>query len=91
MTAMIFAERHRSLAERLSREPGSPIAGWQLLHLPGNLPPWSETDLAVAPGDEVTRLALGKSRPVRVTASWVSRTFTKIASSSAFASSCRPS
>jgi hypothetical protein len=48
MTAMTFAE------------PGSPIAGWQLLQLPGDLPPWTDTDLTVAPGDEVTRLASGR-------------------------------
>jgi hypothetical protein len=60
MTAMAFAERYRSLAERLSREPGSPIAGWQLLQLPGDLPPWTDTDLTVEPGDEVTRLASGR-------------------------------
>jgi len=60
MTAASFSERYRSLAERLAREPGSPIAGWQVLRLPGDVPPWTDAGVAVGHGDEVTWLAAGE-------------------------------
>jgi hypothetical protein len=60
MSGTSFAERYRLLTERLSGEPENPILDWQILRLPGDLPPWTDTDLTVAPGDEVTWLASGK-------------------------------
>jgi len=57
---MTFAEKYRPLLERLAAEADGPVADWQLLHLPGNLPPWTDTDVTVTEGDEVTWLAAGR-------------------------------
>ena len=57
---MSFAETYRSILHRLSHEADGPIADWQVLRLPGNLPPWTDTDMTVSPGDAITWLAQGR-------------------------------
>ena len=61
---MSFVERYRGALERLSAEPNDPIADWRVLRVPGNLPPWMDTDVMVAPGEELTWLAGGKVKTV---------------------------
>ena len=56
---MSFAETYRDILSRASRQD-DPIADSQVLRLPGNLPPWIDTDMTVSPGDEITWLARGK-------------------------------
>jgi Protein of unknown function (DUF3047) len=57
---MSFAESYRAILERASQQPDDPIADFQVLRLPGNLPPWIDTDLTVSAGDEITWLARGR-------------------------------
>ena len=56
---MSFAETYRDILSRASQQD-DPIADSQILRLPGNLPPWIDTDMTVSPGDEITWLARGK-------------------------------
>lgn len=45
----------------LARATGSPvIAAARIVHLPANVPPWTDVGLAVEAGDEVTILAAGR-------------------------------
>jgi DUF3047 family protein len=57
---MSFAQRYHDALDRLAQAPDGPVADWQVLRVPGNLPPWMDTDIRVAAGDEVTWLAEGK-------------------------------
>jgi hypothetical protein len=57
---MSFVEKYREIIERLSQAADDPVADWQVLRLPGNLPPWTDTDMTVSPGDEITWLAQGR-------------------------------
>jgi hypothetical protein len=57
---MTFADEYGPLLEHLTTRADNPVVDWRLLHLPGNLPPWTDTNLTVAEGDEVTWLARGK-------------------------------
>jgi hypothetical protein len=52
-----------AMASRIERLPGgvrARIADWKVLHLPGNVPPWTASGIDVSAGDEVTWLADGK-------------------------------
>ncbi len=57
---MSFADRYSTLIESLAQREDGPVADWRLLHLPGDRPPWVESGLNVAEGDQVTWLAAGK-------------------------------
>ena len=57
---MTFAERYRGALERLAAQPNDPIADFRVLRVPGNLPPWMDTDIVVSQGEEITWLADGK-------------------------------
>ena len=57
---MTFAERYETALGRLAAQPDAPIADWRVLRVPGNLPPWMDTDIMVSEGDEITWLADGK-------------------------------
>src|SRR5262249_32462955 len=59
-SAMTFAERYQRPLERLAAQPNDPIADWRVLRVPGNLPPWMDTDIRVSAGDEITWLADGE-------------------------------
>ena len=45
--------------ERLPAAARAQIADWKLLHLPGNVPPWTTSGIEVSAGDDVTWLADG--------------------------------
>jgi hypothetical protein len=57
---MTFAERYETALARLAAQPNDPIADWRVLRVPGNLPPWMDTDIMVSEGDEITWLADGR-------------------------------
>lgn len=57
---MSFTERYRSLFERLPAAARRHVADWKVVRLPGNLPPWTDSTLAVRGDDEVTWLAEGR-------------------------------
>ncbi|MET0153629.1 MAG: DUF3047 domain-containing protein [Candidatus Binatia bacterium] len=57
---MTFADRYRALVESSAQPANGPVADWRLLHLPGNRPPWIDSGLTVAEGDDATWLAAGK-------------------------------
>lgn len=55
-------KRWEALRERLPRDLlARTLAGAQILRLPANVPPWTETGIRVAKGDEVTILAEGRA------------------------------
>jgi DUF3047 family protein len=61
MSCGAFHDRYRQLLDRLpAADRRSLIAETRLLTLPGNVPPWIDSDLRVAKGEEVTWLAEGK-------------------------------
>jgi hypothetical protein len=56
-----LSERWSKLAERLPADVRSrSLADARVVRLPGNVPPWTDTGLRIARGDEVTILAEGK-------------------------------
>jgi len=57
---MTFAERYQQALERLAAQPNDPIADFRVMRVPGNLPPWMDSDIVVSEGDEITWLADGK-------------------------------
>jgi hypothetical protein len=63
MTATVerFQTRHRFLLELLTKtDRPAAIADCQLLTLPGDRPPWTDTRLDVAAGEDLTLLTTGK-------------------------------
>lgn len=55
-----FRERYAGLIEKLRAERPGWIQDATALHLPARVPPWSETGIALEPGDRLTVLAAGR-------------------------------
>lgn len=55
---------------RLAARPDGPVRAYRLLRLPGDVPPWTETGLSLAAGEQASWLAAGRVHPAGVPDAW---------------------
>jgi len=60
VSADALLARYQALLDRAGPEARSAVAELRALHLPARMPPWTDTGMEVAAGDELTLLADGR-------------------------------